>query len=519
MAKVKLKTAEMDALEGNGKGLRAPLQRKIRRQAAEILKKLLIGDAHRQSQASIKTLIYAPSIVAKKATMALTCRCLKYLPVIKDVVSATDLLAKKNKVPVELVYVLTCEMLFGQELLSSGYAEDIVLLRKSALQSALVRLLVKKNVTSVDDLVAAQGIEISMPRYVRVNTLKISRSEALKSLKQLTDSVREDDLIPDLLILPAGTDLHKHALVLDGSLVLQGKASCMPAPVLDPRPDWEVIDACAAPGNKTVHLATLMKGKGRIYACEVDSKRVLRLRETVKIAGASNVEVHHGDFLKIDPKKLPYSKVRGILLDPSCSGSGTKVQRLDHLLPSNTTGSQKDDAEKQRVEQLAQFQERALLHALGFPAVERVVYSTCSIYQRENEGVVQAVLPQAFAHGFRLATALPNWPHRGLPVFDGAHHLVRTDSERDQMDGFFVALFVRKKGGATEVEAQTRALQRTLSEGESTPLSLQGDKSEVAEVPADAGKLSKLRRRKLKRQRKKEQLVSAASAAKKAREL
>ncbi|KAL3682791.1 hypothetical protein R1sor_000813 [Riccia sorocarpa] len=517
MNKVKLKTAEKYAVEGRAKGLRPPLQRKIRRQTADILKKVLTGDANRQSQASIKTLIYAPSIVAKKATMALTCRCLKYLPVIKDVVSATDLLAKKNKVPPELVYVLTCEMLFGQELLSSGYAEDILLSRKSALQSALVRLLVKKNVTSIDDLVAGQGIETSVPRYVRINTLKISRSEAIKSLKQLTDSVKEDDLISDLLILPAGTDLHMHALVQNGSLVLQGKASCMPAPVLDPKPDWEVIDACAAPGNKTVHLAALMNGKGKIYACEVDSKRVVRLRETVKLAGASNVEVHHGDFLKINPNKSPYSKVRGILLDPSCSGSGTRVQRLDHLLPSNTAGTQKDDAEKQRVEQLAQFQERALLHALAFPAVERVVYSTCSIYERENEGVVQAVLPQASARGFKLGTALPSWPHRGLPVFDGAHHLVRTDSERDQMDGFFVALFVREKDEDTEDGVQTTALQDSASEGGSKSSFIELDKPEAVKIVSNAGKLSKLKRRKLKRQRKKEKVV-ASGAVKKARD-
>lgn len=77
MENVKLKTAEMAAIEGSGKGMRAPLQRKIRRQAAQILKKVLTGDEQRKSQASIKTLIYAPNIVAKKATLALTCRCLK----------------------------------------------------------------------------------------------------------------------------------------------------------------------------------------------------------------------------------------------------------------------------------------------------------------------------------------------------------------------------------------------------------------------------------------------------------
>lgn len=59
------------------KGPRAPLQRAIRRQVAQILRKVVVGDEKRKSHASIKALIYDPSIVAKKATLALTCRCLK----------------------------------------------------------------------------------------------------------------------------------------------------------------------------------------------------------------------------------------------------------------------------------------------------------------------------------------------------------------------------------------------------------------------------------------------------------
>uniref|UniRef100_A0A0A9AVW2 SAM-dependent MTase RsmB/NOP-type domain-containing protein n=1 Tax=Arundo donax TaxID=35708 RepID=A0A0A9AVW2_ARUDO len=92
---------------------------------------------------------------------------------------------------------------------------------------------------------------------------------------------------------------------------------------------------------------------------------------------------------------------------------------------------------------LSAFQRKALSHALSFPSVERVVYSTCSIHQAENEDVVNAVLPLATSLGFELATPFPQWRRRGLPVFEGSEHLLRTNPE-DGLEGFFIALFVRK---------------------------------------------------------------------------
>ncbi|KAG0562494.1 hypothetical protein KC19_9G151000 [Ceratodon purpureus] len=471
-------------------GMRPQLLGKVRRQAAKVVGTLLKGDADRRASASIKSLIYAPSVVAKKATLALTCQTLKYLPVIKEVIGFTDLLSGKKKMPVELLYVLVCDLLFGQDVADTGDAERQVLTRKSALRAALARLLVKRNVSNAEGLLPpeVQNSGPAVPRYVRVNTLKMSTRKAITILRESIKDVEIDDLIQDLLVLPAGTDLHKHPLVLNGSIVLQGKASCMPAQALAPDCDWEVLDACAAPGNKTVHLAALMAGRGKVIACEINEKRAQRLQENVRLTGASNVTVRQQDFLTIDPTLPEFAKVRGILLDPSCSGSGTTVQRLDHLLPS--AGADKnDDQEQERIEQLAKFQQTALLHALSFPSLEKVVYSTCSTHQRENEDVVMAVLPDAKAKGFELACPYPSWPHRGLPVFEGADLLLRTDAARDNMDGFFVALFVRKSSISTSIKPSD-VLKSLATEG--------------TIIDQDA-KSSLQRRRKLKRQRKKEQ--------------
>lgn len=414
----------------------------VRRQAARILHKIIQGDVNRHAVASIKSLIYQPSVRNKKATMALTCQTLRYLPVINEVLENTNLLKTKGKVCTELLYITTFELLFGKELASSGGIENYVLSQKSSLRAALARLLVKRKVTCAEDLLPHDsGLGSEAVRYVRVNTLKMEVSEALELLGKSLE-VKEDDMIPGLLTVAAGSDLYRHPLVLNGALILQGKASCIPALALAPNANWKVLDACAAPGNKTIQLAALMEGRGKVLACEINKNRLQRLCETVDIAGASNVEVLHEDFLKLDPSSLSLSTVKAILLDPSCSGSGTSHRRLDHLLPSSVNGQNLDAFDMQRLEKLACFQEKALRLALSFPGVERVVYSTCSIHQRENEDVIKSVLGDASRNNFRLGMPFPKWQQRGLPVFEGAHCLLRTEPSK-HMDGFFVALFER----------------------------------------------------------------------------
>ncbi|KAG8375708.1 hypothetical protein BUALT_Bualt10G0128600 [Buddleja alternifolia] len=260
-----------------------------RREAAKVLRSTLQGDDRRRAVGSIKSLVYSPSVRNKKATYALVCQTLKYLEVIKDVMEAANILSAKWKKQKELMYIITYDLLFGQEGSLTGDAEKYLTLKKDALQSALSRILRHKGVKNVEDLVTLDKIsELQKPRYVRVNTLKIDTEFAIRELGQQY-AVEKDDMVPDLLILPPGADLHKHPLVMNGSVLLQGKASSMAAVALDPKPGWEVIDACSAPGNKTVHLAALMKGKGKIIACELNKERVNRLIDNVKLAGATSI--------------------------------------------------------------------------------------------------------------------------------------------------------------------------------------------------------------------------------------
>jgi putative methyltransferase len=150
-----------------------------------------------------------------------------------------------------------------------------------------------------------------------------------------------------------------------------------------------------------------------------------------------------GNFLQVDPKDSKYKDVEFILLDPSCSGSGI-VGRLDHLVSDENLEEQETKGEESsRLQSLAEFQKTAILHAMKFPKVQKIVYSTCSKHVQENEDVVNFVLENS--KKFELEEkVLPSWERRGLDVFPQSDRVIRTLPEQDLTIGFFVALFKRK---------------------------------------------------------------------------
>ena len=205
------------------------------------------------------------------------------------------------------------------------------------------------------------------------------------------------------------------------------------------------------------------KPKSTIYAFERSSARFEILQQRMELlvpkSSASEVAVCpvHGDFLKSDPAE--YENVRAILLDPSCSGSGI-VNSPDRFVDESDEAGAGEA--RRRIQSLANFQLTILKHAMSFPNVERIVYSTCSVHDEENEAVVSAALEEYVAHaeeegvgeGDRWTLAAPacleHWGRRGRAVAgltaDQAGCLVRCDGlDGDETNGFFVSLFVRER--------------------------------------------------------------------------
>lgn len=378
-----------------------------------------------------------------------------------------------------VLLLLVHDFLFGNGVKCGGPLKQMMMKHKTRLNAELVKLKVRKGVKDNKDL-KSEDVKSHLaksqfiPRHVRVNTLKISVQDAIEHFKSVgyeyigdcgsggSDNVSiegkqfgRDSLIEQLLIFPRRTDFHLDPLFKSGSIILQEKASCFPPVALNPPPGSSVIDACAAPGNKTSFISALMENTGTVYALDMDPKRARLLHKNMDKAGCVNVNVLNRNFLELNP--ADYEDVKYILLDPSCSGSGI-VSRMDGLVDkhsaaiasNNGSDNAGEEESKSRILQLAQFQKSVIMHAMTFPNVERIVYSTCSIHVEENEQVVSDILAdEKCSRSFELAEILPKWHRRGLQIADDnskakqiSQKVVRCMPE-DGTNGFFVSCFQR----------------------------------------------------------------------------
>lgn len=156
----------------------------------------------------------------------------------------------------------------------------------------------------------------------------------------------------------------------------------LPARLLNPESGMNVVDACAAPGGKTTHIAELMKNKGRVLAFDLHPKKVKLIEEQAERLGITMIKADALDARKL-ATKFETEQFDRILVDAPCSGLGV-IRRKPEL----KWQKDREDLERFPDVQLRILQEAARLLKKG----GRLVYSTCTIRREENEEVVEAFL-------------------------------------------------------------------------------------------------------------------------------
>ncbi|VDP12656.1 unnamed protein product [Soboliphyme baturini] len=353
-----------------------------------------------------------------------------------------------------LALVLLYEYAFGCGLKKSHRLKKLLLKHKKILTSKIDPLVAEMKRSGELDEDATKMCKV--PRYVRINTLKTSTDEVLKTLltdgwlklstgnlltqEQYMQKVRSlvnceflvDKHIPSILTFPPGTELHKNELVVAGKLILQDKSSCFPPMLLRARPGAKVLDICAAPGLKTSQIAAQMQNKG-IISVDLNEERVATMKNLLNLYGIECCEVLCSDFLALDMASDQFSDVTHALVDPPCSGSGIYSR-------NEAYADRQSSMTPMRLDRLGNLQAMILKRALSICTLQRLVYSTCSTFERENEAVVQEVLDE-YSDYYHLEYAFPQWTHRGMESYSFGKCCLRF-SEEDLTNGFFIAVFV-----------------------------------------------------------------------------
>ncbi len=251
------------------------------------------------------------------------------------------------------------------------------------------------------------------PVVLRANKLKTTRAGLQETLREEGVTTTALAGYPDALVLDERQNIFGSPSFKSGLFEVQDAGSQAISPFLRVEPGMRVIDACAGAGGKSLHLAALMKNKGRIVAMDTEQWKLDELQKRASRAGVSNLQsklIESGKMIK----RLADSADR-LLLDVPCSGIGVLKRNPDAKWKLSP-----DFLEKVRELQRHILRDYCdMLKAGGL-----MVYSTCSILPSENEDQVRHFLSER--PGFELLQEKHVLPSEGF-------------------DGFYMALIKKKQ--------------------------------------------------------------------------
>ncbi len=221
------------------------------------------------------------------------------------------------------------------------------------------------------------------PLDLRVNTLRSKPEKALAALSHL--GAKPAPWSPLGLRIVLGADarnpgVHAEEVFIKGGVEVQDEGSQLAALFTQAKPGEQVIDLCAGAGGKTLALAAMMGGKGRLIATDRDKRQLAPIHERLSRAG-----IHNADIRAPKGAENPLSDIKAsadlVVVDAPCTGTGTWRRNPD------AKWRMRPGALEIRLKDQAEVLERAA--ALVKPG-GRIAYITCSVLPQENGGQIDA---------------------------------------------------------------------------------------------------------------------------------
>jgi 16S rRNA (cytosine967-C5)-methyltransferase len=205
------------------------------------------------------------------------------------------------------------------------------------------------------------------PLSLRTNTLKISRKELLEKLQtEHVDGV-SSVWAPEGIICRSYPALSTLKSLQQGLFQVQDESSMLVGHVLDPQAGEFIIDACAAPGGKSTHIAALMQNKGKIVSTDIHDHKLAITLDNASRLGIDIIETRNLDATRLD--EFYKEKADRVLVDAPCSGLGVLRRKADARWRKNA----------QLLLELPKLQKNILHSAANcVKAGGILVYSTCT---------------------------------------------------------------------------------------------------------------------------------------------
>ncbi len=285
--------------------------------------------------------------------------------------------------------------------------------------------------TTVESML--KDFQMEKPTTIRCNLNVMSREELRASLEKEGVHVEEHPYLPYAMRISGYDALADLESFEKGGFYVQDVSSMLVAHLANPKEGDVVIDVCAAPGGKALHIAQLLHGTGHVQARDLTDYKVNLIRENMIRSGIKNMTAVRYDATVLDEKSVEQADI--VIADLPCSGLGVLGKKTD--LKYKMT--------KETQEELIKLQRQILSNVQSYVKQGgTLVYSTCTIHSGENMENVHWFLkkyPQFELAPIEnlLCDELKNSVQEEgcLQLLPGVH----------ESDGFFIAKFRKVKHG------------------------------------------------------------------------
>lgn len=257
---------------------------------------------------------------------------------------------------------------------------------------------------------------------LRINPLKTAMGDLVQAFSAAGVKTQQHPHLPQLLRLAEHVGAIQQLPGYDDGLwTVQDASAQLVGHLVAPQPGNTVIDACAAPGGKTTHLAELMNDQGKIWACDRTASRLNKVKQNMTRLGLSNIHP-----LTADSTALTRFTSQGdrVLVDAPCSGLGTLHRHADARWRQSP----------ERIAELTELQAKLLAQAATWVKPDGLlIYATCTLHPAENEDLI-----------VRFLKAHPEWsvlpPAANTPAaaYATKEGWIKVWPHQADMDGFFM---------------------------------------------------------------------------------